>query len=198
MYVEATGHSISPKFVAFYQEHGGNTVFGNPLSEEMEELCEDNVNRPIQYFERAVLEYHDNVDPSWQVMGRQSGKAELARRHGADMSRDAFQVQSGGGEHFVAETGHTINAPFLAYFEENGGVRIFGYPLTEAFFETGDDGVARTVQYFERAVLQYHDDESPAVVRPRALGVAEIASTYGDSPGSLPPFQARNPDGSIA
>ncbi|MDQ3930444.1 MAG: M23 family metallopeptidase, partial [Chloroflexota bacterium] len=40
---------------------------------------------------------------------------------------------------------------FLAYWKANGGLGIFGYPLSE---EMDEDGV--TVQYFERARLEYH------------------------------------------
>ena len=52
------------------------------------------------------------------------------------------------GTRYVAPARHTIGAPFLAFYQASGGMRIFGLPLTEAF----DDGGQR-VQVFERARL---------------------------------------------
>jgi murein DD-endopeptidase MepM/ murein hydrolase activator NlpD len=52
---------------------------------------------------------------------------------------------------YFPETGHTLSEGFLDYWRRNGGLRAFGYPLSE---EMGEDGV--TVQYFERARFEYH------------------------------------------
>ena len=41
--------------------------------------------------------------------------------------------------------------PFLRFYEQNGGLAIFGLPLTEAFNEG-----TLTLQYFERARLEWH------------------------------------------
>jgi putative inorganic carbon (HCO3(-)) transporter len=48
-------------------------------------------------------------------------------------------------------TQHNLCWPFSSYWERNGGLPIFGYPLTEPF---DDAGV--TVQYFERVRLEWH------------------------------------------
>ena len=52
------------------------------------------------------------------------------------------------GTRYVAAARHTIAAPFLAFYQASGGMRIFGLPLTEAFAEGG-----QRVQVFERARL---------------------------------------------
>ncbi|MFW6075413.1 MAG: prenyltransferase/squalene oxidase repeat-containing protein, partial [Chloroflexota bacterium] len=49
---------------------------------------------------------------------------------------------------YFEETSHNLCDNFEIYWQENGGLKIFGYPLTEPF----EDGDA-TVQYFERARL---------------------------------------------
>ena len=51
---------------------------------------------------------------------------------------------------FFPETGHAIAFGFKDFWEKNGGLQIFGYPLTD---EVQEDG--RTVQYFERAKFEY-------------------------------------------
>ncbi|MCX7623549.1 MAG: glycoside hydrolase family protein [Thermomicrobium sp.] len=51
---------------------------------------------------------------------------------------------------YFPETGHTLSGPFRRYWEQNGGLAAFGYPLTEAFWSGG-----RLVQFFERARFEY-------------------------------------------
>jgi outer membrane protein assembly factor BamB len=60
----------------------------------------------------------------------------------------ASPVAPRGGARYFAETGHNLGAPFLAFWQQYGGLQIFGYPLTEAFVEGG-----QTWQYFERFAL---------------------------------------------
>lgn len=70
------------------------------------------------------------------------------------------------------ETGHGISGGFLWFWEHNGGLPIFGYPLTD---ELEEDGM--TVQYFERAVFEYHPENSPEwSVLLRRLGAEALAS----------------------
>lgn len=54
--------------------------------------------------------------------------------------------QVSGGQVFFPETGHNIGFKFRRFYERNGGLELFGLPLTEVF----TDG-ATQVQYFERA-----------------------------------------------
>lgn len=50
---------------------------------------------------------------------------------------------------FFAATGYNLSAPLLNYWQENGDLPIFGYPISQAF-QTADGS---TVQYFERSAL---------------------------------------------
>lgn len=51
---------------------------------------------------------------------------------------------------YFPETGHTLSGPFRRYWEQNGGLAAFGYPLTEPFWSGG-----RLVQFFERVRFEY-------------------------------------------
>ena len=63
---------------------------------------------------------------------------------------------------YFSETGHTVKAGFLAYWNQHGGLSQFGYPLTDEFTEVSDlNGKPYTVQYFERAVFEYHPENQP-------------------------------------
>lgn len=69
------------------------------------------------------------------------------------------------------ETGHGIGGGFRWFWEHNGGLPIFGYPLTDELQEDG-----RTVQYFERAVFEYHPENSdPWKVLLRRIGAEALA-----------------------
>ncbi len=62
---------------------------------------------------------------------------------------------------YFLQSGHTLRGSFRAFWEQNGGVARFGYPLTEELQEVNpDDGQRRTVQYFERALLELHPDQA--------------------------------------
>jgi len=58
---------------------------------------------------------------------------------------------------YFPAVGHTLSWPFKDYWQGNGGLPVFGYPLTEAFGErSADSGDVFPVQYFERQRLEYH------------------------------------------
>ena len=69
---------------------------------------------------------------------------------------------------FFPETGVSVGGAFLSFFDQYGGVRIFGYPITSEMSEGG-----MTVQYFERQRFEYHRDMAgtPYEVQLGNLGV---------------------------
>ncbi len=66
----------------------------------------------------------------------------------------AVSAQSQDGQRYFDETGHTVIGPFLKFFDEHGGLEIFGYPITEQFFDSNE----RLVQYFQRARFEWRPD----------------------------------------
>jgi hypothetical protein len=52
------------------------------------------------------------------------------------------------GQVYVAETGHFLGGAFRIFFDQYGGLGVFGYPVTDEYFRASD---SRIVQYFERA-----------------------------------------------
>ena len=61
---------------------------------------------------------------------------------------------------YFAATGHTLAAPFRAYWTAHGGLAALGYPLTEP----GQEG-AYLVQYTERARLEWHPENHGHALR---------------------------------
>jgi hypothetical protein len=147
-----TGRCTQGRFLAYWQEHGGLALNGYPLSAPFAERLEDGKIYLVQYFERVRMEYHpENAAPNNVLLG-QFGR----RIHSVD---PAVPQQSGAA--YFAATGHNLSGEFLSYWETNGGLDQFGYPLTEVITETLEDGQRYRVQYFERARFEYHPENAP-------------------------------------
>ncbi|MEX2314263.1 MAG: cellulase family glycosylhydrolase, partial [Thermomicrobiales bacterium] len=57
--------------------------------------------------------------------------------------------------HYFDQTGFWVQGPFREYWETQGGLYVFGYPITGVFFENG-----LYKQYFERAIFEYHPEHA--------------------------------------
>ena len=57
--------------------------------------------------------------------------------------------------HYFPETGHTVAFEFLSFYNNDGGLDIFGYPIAEFTFENG-----YYIQYFQRAKMVWHPEMS--------------------------------------
>ncbi len=84
------------------------------------------------------------------------------------------QAQSPASQYFP-QTGHSVQDDFLRFFNTRGGLEIFGYPLTEAFVESG-----RLVQYFQKVKMEAHpENPDPRKVE---LGLVGIQLGYAAPP----------------
>lgn len=159
-YFPETGHNVPGVFARYWEINGGLPRFGYPLTEPFEEVSETDGGRYLtQYFERARFEYHPEYAGTKDEVLLGLLGSELTRgRH----NESPFRPVEDPGEEGVlwfAATGHTLRGRFLRYWEANGGLPIFGYPITEEFRERSEtDGQVHTVQYFERNRFEYHPD----------------------------------------
>ena len=69
--------------------------------------------------------------------------------------------QARAAEACFPETGFCIQGRFLDYWTANGGLAINGFPLSDERRELLENGNEYTVQYFERARLEYHPEHTP-------------------------------------
>ena len=60
---------------------------------------------------------------------------------------------------YFNETGHIVEAPFVEYFLTYGGIERFGYPITDQYVDTA---TSLTIQYFQKARLEFHPANPPA------------------------------------
>lgn len=63
---------------------------------------------------------------------------------------------------FFPETGHAVGEPFLSYWQQNGGLTNFGYPISDVVQEVMADDIVRTVQYFQRVRMESHPEQPDA------------------------------------
>ena len=81
------------------------------------------------------------------------------------------------------ETQQEICGIFLIYWENNGGLPVFGYPLTVQFQELSADTLVQyETQYYERERFEYHPDNegTPYVILLGRLGVNVLAANGVD------------------
>ena len=161
VYFAQTGHSLSGAFLSYWRANGGLEIFGYPVSEEITEVSATD-GRPytVQYFERNRFELHpENAGTSFEVLLGLLGRDLTRGRTFAD-AQPPFE--SSADRVYFPETRHSLSGDFLRYWEEGGGLAIFGYPISEPMVETSPtDGKSYTVQYFERNRFELHP-ENPA------------------------------------
>jgi len=69
-YFAPTAHNLHGVFKAYWEAHGGMSIYGYPISEEfMEDSPTDGKPYPVQYFERNRFEYHpENKGTQFEVL----------------------------------------------------------------------------------------------------------------------------------
>lgn len=174
VYFPITGHHVPGDFLEFWHENGGIEKIGYPVSEEIKDG-----GRARQYFERGVVEY---APGGGLTFGRLGAEAVNGRREAAfrPLTREEFGTDR-PGRRFFPEIGHGITGTFAKYWEENGGVGTFGYPVSEPLKEpVGENKSLLTVQYFERGRMELAGDQirlanlGREYVERKALGLAPV------------------------
>ena len=179
-YFPQTGHSVSGAFRRFFDSHGGITIFGYPRTEAFQQA-----GRQVQWFQRAMFEYHPEfAGTPYEVELRLLGSELTAGRDfarppaaptptatpapaaaNASVAKAAKKkaaarpaAPTAAPTVYFPQTGHSVSFGFLDYFNKNGGLDVFGYPISDEVQEAGPDGTVGTVQYFQRARFEYHPE----------------------------------------
>jgi spore germination protein YaaH len=171
-YFADTGHYLSPRFKNFWQQHGSAKILGAPLTDEISETQPDGTVLQVQYFQNARLEYHpENKNPNDQILVGAIGREIVTNlavnrvlkllpkvspiSNNAHPTCDSSVARSSASCYFP-QTGQIVANGFKSFWQNNGGLPSFGLALTPEFSEQNlFDGKTYTVQYFERARLQY-------------------------------------------
>lgn len=171
-----TGFCISGAIRTYWERNGGLPTFGYPITAQRTETIEGSWTGPTQWFERDRLEDHAN-----------EGKGVLAGRLGASYLQLRGTPWSVGMDMpynpectFYTQTKRNLCGTFRAYWQNNGGLARFGYPISDPVDEL-IQGKTYQVQYFERRRLELHPENAgtPYEVLLGLLG-REVYANVGD------------------
>lgn len=152
-YFPETGHWLSHGFLRYWERFGGLAVFGYPITDE---YVDGETDLVTQYFERARFEWQPGAWPArYDVLLGLLGREVTIGREG-EPPFQPVSARTDANCTFYPQTGHRLCSGFRDYWERNGGLAIFGYPISEEFQENGF-----TVQYFERQRFEYHPENPP-------------------------------------
>lgn len=149
-----TGYCISGPIRAYWENNGGLPVFGFPITPQRNETVEGTWTGPVQWFERDRLEDHGNEG----VMAGRLG-ADILERAETPWRDFPTVDQASDNCRYFEITRHSLCEPFLSYWQDNGGLERFGFPITESFEATIQDWTG-TIQYFERRRMEHHTEYS--------------------------------------
>ena len=161
LYFPQTRQSVGHDFLKFWHQYGGMTAFGYPIGPEQ---MRNGVL--VQEFERARFEWHPQASGTGLQPNVTLGLVgqDLITRLGLSWARGApppTPLPTSEGRYF-AETGQSLTGIFYNYWANNGGERIFGYPLSPAIeMVNPSDGKTYLTQWFQRARMELHPELPP-------------------------------------
>lgn len=172
-YFPETGHWVTGEFLVMYESIPNPTLlFGVPITEAFE----DTFGTKIQYFEKVRFELDPSMPSNVQV--KLSPLGEYLYQEGKKLDT----MSSYPACHFFVETGHAVCYAFLNFFDTNGGINQFGYPISGL-----EDHDGRIVQYFQKARFEWHPENQPG----QWVTVSNLGFNYfhhrGEDPKLLSP-----------
>jgi hypothetical protein len=175
-----TGKTISGAFLQYWNRHGGLAQQGYPISEVIQETSDtDGKIYTVQYMERAVFEQHPENQPPYDVLLALLGVFRYQQKYPQGAPGQAPNTEPNA--RLFPETGKHLGGLFRTYWESHGGLAQQGYPISDEFDEVSDlDGKTYRVQYFERAVFEFHPENQPPYnVLLSQLGTFRYRAKYG-------------------
>jgi hypothetical protein len=147
-----TQQTLWGPFETYWQAHGGLAQFGMPRTK----VYAAGADYDAQWFERALFTYDPTKPDPYKVELQLLGSMITEGRRGEPAF--ARTTNSGQGLYFP-ETGHNLAGKFREYWQQSGGLPIYGFPISEPFQERSkSDGKTYLVQYFERNRFELHPE----------------------------------------
>ena len=160
MYFASTGHNLGVPFLETWRNAGGYEVLGAPLSEARYVA---DVVETHQTFETLTLTYDPDLEVDWRIQALPLDQ-KIVNTVSTKESRKKVTVAPDGGV-LYPETGHSVSGPFKSFWDQYGGIRLFGLPVSEPF-SSKEGGTSRS-QVFERVVM---DQDADGAVSLRRIG----------------------------
>lgn len=166
-YFSETGHNVAGEFLAFYNANiNALNHFGYPITEQFT----SHDGKTVQYFQRARFELDANLPEGQRVTLTQLGRETY-------ITTGILNVGNSFACRTYPETGFPVCFAFLEFFDANGGVAQFGYPISG--FEYHENKI---VQYFERTRLEWQ----PWRAEGYRVVISDLGRAYFDKLGEDP------------
>jgi hypothetical protein len=152
-YFPNTGYWIGGKIKEYYHSiYDAEEIIGCPISEE---YYDETSGLQTQYFEKAILKIYSTSAGDEYV-----GMSRLGAYY--YVPGEKLEISQIGGCKLFEGSPNKVCFEFLEFYEQHGGVDIFGLPISE--FELSDGWI---VQYFENSRIEWKpnvDGENNVVV----------------------------------
>jgi len=178
-----TGHWVSGEFLAAYESiPNPEQVYGYPITDAFEaNHSNDPDGTMIQYFERVRFEFHPENPAALRVTLTPLGE------YFYNLDGPGYPVMNPTNPsacRAIPEGGLQVCYSFLRYFDGQGGIARFGYPVSELIRQNG-----RLVQYFQRARFEWR----PELAAAQQVLLTDLGSLYffqiGEDTNLLQPNQ---------
>lgn len=168
--VYPTGYTVRDPFYTYFIQHGGEEQFGYPISND---YPDPRTGLLVQYFQKARLEYHPENQPPYDIQLGLLGEElviDTGKKSGP-LPVEEIPAASDPTCHYFAEVRQKVCNSFLTYYRAQGGLDMFGFPVSGYLNEGG-----LIVQYFQRARFEWHPEKAAG----QRVQTAPIGQIYVD------------------
>lgn len=156
VYFPDFGQSIANPLLRFWRMNGRYDRFGGPMARAFT----DSQGRIVQYFQKAALAYFPELaGTAWETRPYPLGRLLLDSQTPEVKASTAFArvnpVPNTKVVRYFPETGHTVQQGFLGLYNTTGDLFMWGYPLSEEYTITGNDGKTWITQLFELGRMRW-------------------------------------------
>jgi hypothetical protein len=143
LFFESTSHRVSGEFLSAYRAaKNPQVVYGDPITDA---FIDQTTGHLVQYFERTRFEIIPDAPPELRVQVNPLGY--YLYMPGLKADEPAYLA---GACRTFPETGMRVCEDFLKFFDANGGVAQFGYPISGIEIHDGNKA-----QYFQKARFEW-------------------------------------------
>lgn len=151
LYFPETGHTVQGEFLAAYQSvPAPRLLYGLPITDA---FLDTTIGQQVQYFERARFELAPQSPGVWSVELAHLGRKLYQPDQSRPLPAAAQRLQSACRLVAGPDGEQPVCFAFLRFFEQHGGLKQFGAPISGLLLERG-----RIVQYFEKTRLEWRPE----------------------------------------
>jgi hypothetical protein len=165
-------HEVAEPFRDYYNAKGGALIIGAAMTPD---LIEDGVR--VQYFRNVRLEYHPQLPEGKRVIPSSIGINFPGN------STPCIRPQDVAPNAYYFDC-HSVRQEFLGFFNRQGGLEFFGYPISEMYISG-----TQLIQHFERATIVWNKSK-PAEYQ---FGLANLGNQWCSLKRKCEPLGPANP-----